>query len=400
MIQSPQSKKRKSLINKKKSSKKIGKKVLTTLPQKKSENSNMPKNRSTTLCISFIPIIVLISCMDTTKPDRTAFQELHNHKGSEHYEVTTIFEKEYEIIELYMDTVAKQINAAGKTNPIDKKETKGGRRKVSNLGEVLDEGPGSNLLKDGTIKFYNIYYNWVFNGDKTEHIFQNPFTEAEENDPKKWLERFDELYHESTFIYRHSSDYYLKIDGVFYLAETFKKAQILNMDIKSKYPVKENQEDRFMEFVDLYPGPYTSSTKKEDRDRSLIAFKGYEQTDSEKSPGINPISFSAGNYYLELYMPLGDTIKIKRHGSMGVNMQLYKIPVTQGGRNDVIFIVQEPNELYPDREFGGMYVVRPRSLEQEQYGKHESSADSYMDQYDTINGNTDTVGKFLWPMSD
>ena len=85
---------------------------------------------------------------------------------------------------------------------------------------------------------------------------------------------------------------------------------------------------------------------------------------------------------------------------MGMNMQFYKIPVTQGGRNDVVFIVQEPNEMYPNSEFGGMYVVRPRNLDQEQYGPHESNADSYANQYDSIQGKIDVESKFLKPMKD
>ena len=341
-------------------------------------------------------LTVSISCMDSKKPDRTDFQELHNHKGTENYEIVTIFEKEHEIWEIYMDTISNILLVGGVTNPINKKETKGGRKKVSILGDVINQFKGYKILKDGTLKYYSNYYNWVINGDKSEHTFLNALTPIELRNSKKWLEKFKELYGSSSCIFEQSWDYYFKSGNNWYILEYNK--DIVNEDFIKRYPAK-MEDVRFMEFVDLYPGPYTSSTKKKDRDRSLIAFKGYEQTDSEKSPGINPISFSAGNYYLELYMPLGDTIKIKRHGSMGVNMQLYKIPVTQGGRNDVIFIVQEPNELYPDREHGGMYAVRPRNLDQEQYGPHESTADSYRSQYDTIKGNTDTEAKFLKPMT-
>ena len=96
----------------------------------------------------------------------------------------------------------------------------------------------------------------------------------------------------------------------------------------------------------------------------------------------------------------GDTIKIKRHGSMGTAMQFYKMPVTQGGRNDVVFIVQEPNDMYPDREFGGMYAVRPRDPGQKQHGPHKSNADSFLSQYDSTRGNIDVEAKFLKPMGD
>ncbi len=83
------------------------------------------------------------------------------------------------------------------------------------------------------------------------------------------------------------------------------------------------------------------------------------------------------------------------------NMQFYKMPVTHGGRNDVVFIVQEPNEMYPNKEFGGMYVVRPRNLEQKEYGPHKSNADSYISQYDSLKaGVIDVEAKFLKPMKD
>ncbi|MCV6628224.1 MAG: hypothetical protein OIF50_00025, partial [Flavobacteriaceae bacterium] len=70
---------------------------------------------------------------------------------------------------------------------------------------------------------------------------------------------------------------------------------------------------------------------------------------------------SAGYYFFNLHMPGGDTIKIKRFGSMGWNMKLYQIPPQYGGRNDVVFLVQTPElDLFPNKEWGGMYVVRPR----------------------------------------
>ncbi len=43
------------------------------------------------------------------------------------------------------------------------------------------------MLKDGTIKYYDNYYNWVFSGDKTEHQFKNPLTEEQKKDRKNGL---------------------------------------------------------------------------------------------------------------------------------------------------------------------------------------------------------------------
>ena len=324
-------------------------------------------------------------------PNHASFQELHQHKGSKNYEVSTIFPKEFEIWQVLLDTVSKNLNVAGKTNPINKKETVGGRKKVSIMGEVLGEGPGYNILKDGTLVFINTYFNWVFDGDQSEHPFKNPLSEEEQKDPEKWLKKFKTLYEKASYVYESSWEYHFKIDTIWYKMKY--NLEVVNEDFVKKNPAGAREDVRLMELRDLRSGAM-------EKDTTLVALKGYEKTDSEEGSGLNPISFSAGYYYLELYMPLGDTIKIKRHGSMGMNMQFYKIPVTQGGRNDVVFIVQEPNEMYPNREFGGMYVVRPRNLDQEQYGPHESNADSFTNQYNSNQGKIDVESKFLKPMKD
>ncbi|HET8735297.1 MAG TPA: hypothetical protein VFM69_01740 [Pricia sp.] len=329
--------------------------------------------------------------MCDTPKDYSQYQELHQHDGSENYEITIIFPKEYEVYEVLMDTVMKQLNVAGNTNPIDKKETKGGRRKISNMGKVLDEGPICRILRDGTIKYYDTYFNWVFDGDKNEYTFKNPLSANDQKDPEKWLKKFIELYEKASYIYESSWEYHFKIEGEWYKMEY--NLDVVNEEFVEQFPPKENEDVRFMELRDLRSG-------KMEKDTTLLQLVGYEETDSEEGVGFNPISFSAGHYFMELYMPLGDTIKIKRHGSMGTNMQFYKIPVTKGGRNDVVFIVQEPNEMYPNREFGGMYAVRPRSLEQDEHGSHKSNADSFLSQYDSTRGNIDVEAKFLKPMKD
>ena len=233
---------------------------------------------------------------------------------------------------------------AGFTNPLNPNDVRGDRRKISSLGSVLDKGPDYKMLPDGTIKYYRNYYNWAIDGDKTKHTFRNILQDEESKNPQKWLEKFEKLYSIASYVYIDISDYLFKINGVWYLVESFQKGKELGIDLKIPYPPKENQDVRLMELRDLRSG-------KMDKDTTLVNIIGYQETDSEDGGWFNPISYSAGNYFIELYMPLGDTIKIKRHGSMGINMQFYKMPVTQGGRNDVVFIVQEPNEMYPDKEF-------------------------------------------------
>jgi len=329
--------------------------------------------------------------MCNLRKDYNSHQELHKHDGTKNYEVSSIFKKEFEILELYLDTVSKQLNIAGRTNPIYTDEIEGGRKKISALGEVLDNGPGYHALKDGTLEYYDSYFNWIINGDKSEYGFKNPLNENEQKDSEIWLEKFLKLYNQATYIYESAWNYRFKVSDIWYKMDY--NQDIVNDEFVKKHPPIENKDVRLLELRDLRSG-------KMDKDTTLVNIIGYQETDSEDGGWFNPISYSAGNYFIELYMPLGDTIKIKRHGSMGINMQFYKMPVTQGGRNDVVFIVQEPNEMYPDKEFGGMYVVRPRNQEQEEYGIHKSSFDSFSSEYGSGKANIDMETTFLRPMKD
>ena len=83
----------------------------------------------------------------------------------------------------------------------------------------------------------------------------------------------------------------------------------------------------------------------------------------EALEGLNQYNYSTGWWYLEIYMPF-DTIRIKRYSNYKrPELKLYKIPAASGGRNDVLFIVQKPEKLYPE-QVGGMYAIRPRDAEQ------------------------------------
>ena len=111
-------------------------------------------------------------------------------------------------------------------------------------------------------------------------------------------------------------------------------------------------------FEDITPDFLTDPAK---RDTSLIKVLGYGQEYFEEGQGGNPINGSAGHYYMQLNMQK-DTLRFKRFGTMGPQITVYKIPEELGGHEDVVFIVQTRNEMFPNREYGGMYVVRPREL--------------------------------------
>ena len=46
-------------------------------------------------------------------------------------------------------------------------------------------------------------------------------------------------------------------------------------------------------------------------------------------------------------------------------LMLYSIPHAYGGRQDVLFVVQNPEEIFMS-QVGGMYVIRPKDPEQPQ----------------------------------
>ena len=92
----------------------------------------------------------------------------------------------------------------------------------------------------------------------------------------------------------------------------------------------------------------------------------YIQMDSEQGSGLNPINFSSGYYMLEMHLPQGDVLKFRRYGAMGVSseMFIYQIPKELGGSDEVFFIEQDPNSMYPKKSFAGFYVIRPRNYKQ------------------------------------
>lgn len=352
-----------------------------------------------------IPIILLgILTYYCTMKEKN-YQEIHKHEGTKNYEVATLIPKQNEASFMRFDTVQNNIVVGSYLKSADKENIKFESLKIDYLGNIGDTYEYHTPLKDGTMKGFDYYSSWIINGDKTKHFYIDPFTdkpikdlydyEWREKDYEKWYEMFQILYDRASYVHIDISFYFFKINDKWYsLREPFEETP---KDFNKQYPAKENQDVRMGKLRDLCPD---FSVNEYNRDTSFMNVVDYEETDSEDGGWFNPISYSAGYFFIELYMPMGDTIKIKRHGSMGANLEVYKIPVTHGGRNDVVFLVQKPGKLNPEKEFGGMYVVRPRSLEQKEYGPHKSYADSYVSQYDSVKGNIDVEAKFLKPMKN
>ena len=201
---------------------------------------------------------------------------------------------------------------------------------------------------------FDFYSNWIISGDTTKHKYIDPFSmdeindtyefEAIEKDPEKWLAKFNELYITADYIYERSWDYYFSIDSIWYFMGY--GLEVVNRDFIKNYPPKENENVRMFELEDLSP---EWSRPLDERVTNIIKEVGYDSTyEEEVDRGLFSYKFSAGWWYLEIYMPFGDPIRIKRYSDFkSPNLQLYKIPAAYGGHNDVLFIIQKPEKLFP-----------------------------------------------------
>ncbi|MCD2425966.1 hypothetical protein LQ567_24495 [Niabella pedocola] len=139
----------------------------------------------------------------------------------------------------------------------------------------------------------------------------------------------------------------------------------MSKEIDRKYPLKPS--NRFIPMQEIGPD---FGVAPEKRDTSLLKCLGYAVVDREEEDwGLIKHHYSAGFYNMELYLPGGDTLRFRHFGALGINLELFRVPRAYGGRDDVFFIAQEPNALYPDLSTGGVYVVRPRHLPPEPQAK-------------------------------
>ena len=309
--------------------------------------------------------------------DHNKFKELLKHQGTENYEVVELFDNEFEIRgDVLVDKQNTSIVAKGlKEQKLEDKDLYITKR-ISSQGDELGTIDNSyRVLKDGTIWFSTFYNNWAINGDTSRHNYVDPFSGKEikdnpfkftvnEKDPEKWLEKFNELYTNAQYIYiyANSTIYYFKIDNKWYWMEA--NLDGLPNDLKKRYPAKEDQDVRMAALEDMSPKYYVPPNE---RDTQLVREMDYVETLYKKENwGLIDVGYSAGWWYLDIYMPLGDTIKIKRYASFeSPDIQLYQIPDAYGGRQDVLFIVQEPKDIHM-AQVGGMYAIRPRDPEQPQ----------------------------------
>lgn len=323
------------------------------------------------LCV----FLVLTNCTmkpQETKVDHSQFQELQIHKGSENYEIVEIFDKKFEVKKAELDIHNEKLVIYGKTNPVDKDKFLSDRVKISILGDITDKGiTNARIEKDGSMHGFDFYSNWIVDGDTTKYKYIDPFSKKEIIDPyelkpeeensERWMAKFKELYSNAQYVFTDISFYYFKIIDKWYLMEA--ELEGLPENLEEQYPPKEQQNARMLELENLAPLWYHKGF--EERDTSLIKMIDYESTFyTEENFGLIKQGYSAGWWYLEVYMPLGDTLRIKRYSYFeDPDLKLYKIPAAYGGRNDVLFIVQKPKSSHAE-QVAGMYAIRPRDPEQ------------------------------------
>ncbi|SHJ77378.1 hypothetical protein [Pseudozobellia thermophila] len=309
------------------------------------------------------------------------FKELHLHKGSENYEVKEIIPLRNKASYFELDTIQEKVfvNSFFEPKSTDKDKIEYHILRLDLIGNTIDSTEAHSKLKDGTLWNSNYYINWLIDSDTSKHKYLDPFSnkeienpyefKAKETDPEKWLKKFNELYNKASYVYESSWNYYFKIDKKWYFIKY--NLDIVDDGFVKNHPPKEGQDVRMVELENLAPVWYHKGFK--DRDTSLIKMIDYESTYYEEKGGLDSYKYSAGWWYLEVYMPLGDTIRIKRYSNYeDPELKLYKVPTEYGGREDVLFIVQKPKDAHLE-QVAGMYAIRPRDPNQPQRRYKKSS---------------------------
>ena len=297
------------------------------------------------------------------------YQFLHENQGSKNFEVVTIIPKEQKVHKFLIDTVGKQLFIIGV--PYEEWREERSRLKVDFRGNIIDsiERVGEEILNNGVL-FTSVegYCNWLINGDKTWYPYiQIPFefdfryytekykTYMSQNF-EDWFKVFEEYYNKADYVFLHWLGYYFLYQDKWY----WMSYNLLSQDVENKfhkqYPSRETP-SRFVEPKRVDPF-YTPKGEVRLYD---VALQDYNEQHKEKGSWFRPIKYSAGVFYYTLRLSDEDVIYVKRYSDMTPRTRFIEIPTEYGGYgNKVIFVQQNPNKLYPDQAFGGLYVIRPR----------------------------------------
>ncbi|WP_157614033.1 hypothetical protein [Pseudotamlana agarivorans] len=282
------------------------------------------------------------------------YEDLYKHQGTENYEVVIIYNENSIIKEKLIEEKQQFLSVIGR----DEKQKISARKKVDFLGNTIDKFIIYKTLSDGTLWGSEHYVNWLLNGDTTKHDYIDPLTNEDKKNWGKYSEKFDELYNKASCVYENFTGYYFKVDNKWFkIEEDPLRFKDCPENFTKLYPAKDPKDIRMLPLKESMEDLMKSKT---------IKVVDYIQQDSEKGIGLNPIKFSSGYYMLELYLPQGDTLKFRRYGAMGVSSEMfvYQIPKALGGSDQVFFIEQEPNSMYPNKSFAGFYAIRPKNYKQ------------------------------------
>jgi len=236
--------------------------------------------------------------------------------------------------------------------------------KINNNGTVADTTitRGMGLYDNGIINTTTELCEWLINGDSSFIIPKQVPSPRGSNS----FEIFDEDYQNAEYYVRpQGGEPIFKINGKWIKYglpfNTELNKYLATDESKKKYPIK--PANRFIPMQEIGPD---FGVAPEKRDTSLLKSLGYAVVDKETEDwGITKHNYSAGFYNMELYLPGGDTLRFRHFGALGINLEVFRVPKEYGGRDDVFFIAQDPNPLYPELSTGGVYVIRPRYLPEE-----------------------------------
>ena len=295
------------------------------------------------------------------------YKYLHENLGSKDYEVVEIIPRTQEIKFFKIDTIGKFMLVTGVSFEEWRKESC--FLKVDFEGNIIGHPDGGGfLLKDGTIIDEDKgYCKSIINDDLTWHPFiQLPFefdtryyTEAYKKyvsqDYDNWLKIFKEYYDKAEYVYLKWSGYYFKYRNQWYwMLDDIVPDEKLE-EFHTQYPARETAS----RFIEPYKGDPFYPVK--DEDKYAVELQDIKIDVFKDGTMGNPIHYSAGSFFYTLKMSDKDTIFVKRYAAYTPRTRFINIPTSIGGKGrEVIFIQQDPNTLYPNQSFGGLYVIRPR----------------------------------------
>ena len=317
-------------------------------------------------------VFMVISCnifksVPKMNPTLEKYKYLHENLGSKDSEVVEIIPRTQEVKKFRIDTIAKTIIVSAVAFEEWRKERS--YLKLDFEGNIIGHPNGGGfLLKDGTIIDEDKgYCKSIINDDLTWHPFiQLPFefdtryyTEAYKKyvsqDYDNWLKIFKEYYDKAEYVYIAWAGYFFKYRKQWYwMLDDIVPDEKLE-EFHTQYPARETAS----RFIEPYRGDPFYPVKQEDN--YAVSIEDVDVDVDKKGNFFKPIHYTAGSFYYNLRVSDKDTIFVKRYAAYEPASWFINISKSIGGKGrEVIFIQQDPNTLYPNQSFGGLYVIRPR----------------------------------------